>query len=458
MLQDLHLYLAAVPGMALRAQHLQDAYEANDLAPFTVDPQLAAVVGPEPRWCLDEAYIKSRDAELRTVAAELAVLNAAAGVTRFMELAEQAQLAASADAMYRLGQLVGEHAADPLSWLEEAQKNDCQPLIDATLKRALSDTGKDSRVVGVIRKALDRPQLRGTVISTVLAGERLSPICELVLDALSLEDTRLLQFVVLRKNNADPVLHRLLTHSVQAISSITALYFAIGVKHGPPLPPEWLQPWRKAVLQLRANELEQHECWRLGQLLRHLATADPDLVEEWYISLLEEQESRFVCLPDFHQDPPNLLALLPRQHRQRLAAHCANRPYIDIANNPFTALVDVDADLATQLLDEGIFTTRDLLKALVGQRGEVLENLGPLLMRRGVSVDEIAAAAAAPAPGFYFGSDLEDAKTVIKKFTPLLDRADPTLRAIAAAGIRLQQNRLSRARHEEHKRRVRGDL
>lgn len=458
MLEDLRLHLAAVPGLALHAQHLQDAYEANDLTPFIVDPQLVAIVGQEPRWRLNEAYINGKDAdvELHTVAAELAVLNAAAGVTRFMELAEQAQLAGSTNAMYRLGQLVGEHVADPLLWLEEAQKNNCQPLIDATLKRALGETGDDSRVVGVIRKALFQPRLRGIVISTVLAGERLSPSCELVLDALSSEDTRLLQFVVLRKDNADPVLRRLLTHPVQAISSITALYFAVGVKHGPPLPSEWLKPWRRAVLQLRANKLEQHDRWRLGQLLRHLATADPDLVEEWYVSLLEEHERRFVCLPDFYQDPPNLLTLLPRQHRQRLAVRCANRPYI--GDNPFTALVGVDTDLATQLLDEGILTTRDLLGALVGQRGEVLQTLGPLLMRHGVPADEIAAAAAVPAPGFYFGSDLEDAKTVIEQFTPLLDPADPTLRAIAVAGIRLQQNRLSRARHEEHKRRVRGDL
>jgi hypothetical protein len=129
MLQDLHLHLAAVPGLALRAQRLQDAYKANDLAPFTVDPQLATVVGPEPRWRLDEAYIKGRDAKLRTVAAEFTVLNAAVGVTRIIELAEQAQLADPSNDIHRLAQLVGEHVADPLAWLEEAQKTTTNLLL-----------------------------------------------------------------------------------------------------------------------------------------------------------------------------------------------------------------------------------------------------------------------------------------------------------------------------------------
>ena len=442
MLQDLHLYLAVVPGLALRAQRLQDAYDVGDLTPFTVDPQLVAVVAPEPRWRPEDygSYTRDRDAALRTVAAQLTALNATAGVTRFMELAGQARLAGPRDDMHWLAQLVGEHVADPIPWFEAAQKNDCQPLIDPTLKHTLSDTGEDSRVVEIIRKALDQPQLRGSVISTVLAGERLSSTSELVLDALGLEDTGLLEAVVLRRDNADPVLHRLLTHPVQAISSITALYFAVGVPYGPPLPAEWLNHWRRAVLQLRTNELGQSECWRLGQLLRHLATADPELVEQWYVSLLEEQESHFVCFPDFHHDPPNLLALLPRQHRQRLAVRCANQPYI--GDHPLTALVGVDGDLATQLLIEGTLTTRDLLAALVGQQGEVLETIGPLLMRHGVSAGEIAAAATAPTSGWSYGSDLQDAEAVIDKFTSLLDHEDPALRAIAAAIVALQQNRV----------------
>lgn len=457
MLQDLHLYLAAVPGLALRAQRLQDAHDVGDLAPFTVDPQLATVVAPEPRWTPDyETYTRDRAAVLRTVAAQLATLNATAGVTRFMELAGQAQLAGSRDDMHWLAQLVGEHVTDPIPWFEAAQKNNCQPLIDPTLKHALDGTSENSLIVEIIRKALDQPQLRGNVISTILAGERLSSICESVLDALVLEDTRFLEVVILRKDNADPVLHRLLTHPVQAIASTTALYFAVAVKHGPPLPAEWLTHWRKAVLQLRANELGQSERWRLGQLLRHLATADPDLVEEWYVSLLEEQERNFVCFPDFHHDSPNPLTLLPRQHRRRLAVRCANHPYI--GDNPLTALVGVDADLATQLLNEGTLTARDLLEALVGQQGEVLETLGPLLMRHGIFADEIAAAATAPTSGWSFGSDLQDAETAIDKFTSLLDREDPALRTIAAAIVTLQQNRLSRAQREQHERRVRGEL
>ncbi|MGH3707623.1 MAG: hypothetical protein ACRDRQ_05870 [Pseudonocardiaceae bacterium] len=457
MLQDLHLYLAAVPGLALRAQRLQDAYDIGDLAPFAVDPQLAAVVAPEPRWTPDyESYTRGRAAALRTVAAQLAALNAAAGVARFMELAGQAQLAGSRDDMHWLAQLVGEHVTDPIAWFEAAQKNDCWLLIDATLKHVLDDTSEDSRVVEIIRKALGQPRLRGTVISTVLVGERLSSTRELVLDALGLEDTGLLEIVILRRDNADPVLHRLLTHPVQAIASTAALYFAVAVEHGPPLPAEWFTHWRKAVLQLRANELGQSARWRLGQLLRHLATADPDLVEEWYVSLLEEQESNCVCFPDFHDDSPNPLTLLPRQHRRRLAVRCANQPCI--GDNPLTALVGVDAELATQLLSEGTLTTRDLLEALVGQQGEVLETLGPLLMRHGVFADEIAAAATASTSGGSFGSDLLDAETTIDKFTSLLDQEYPALRAIAAAIVALQQNRLSRVHREQHERRVRGEL
>jgi hypothetical protein len=114
------------------------------------------------------------------------------------------------------------------------------------------------------------------------------------LDDLTDADKGLLDQTLARRQRPDPVLWRLLTHPVASIRSTTALYFAVGTDHGPPLPGEWSGQWRTVVLAMNAEELGQHAEWRAGELLRHLARIDPDLFEQWYTTRLAEMRAGYL--------------------------------------------------------------------------------------------------------------------------------------------------------------------
>lgn len=60
-----------------------------------------------------------------------------------------------------------------------------------------------------------------------------------------------------------------------------------------------------------------------------------------------------------------------------------------------TRLVGTDRELAERLLDDGTVDTHHLLEAVTGQRNAVLEQLGALLLERGVAPADIASCAGA---------------------------------------------------------------
>jgi len=182
---------------------------------------------------------------------------------------------------------------------------------------------------------------------------------------------------------------------------------------------------------MNAEELGQHDEWRAGELLRHLARTDPDLFEQWYTNRLAEMRAGYLRTPR-PRGSETLLALLPGAHRRRLAELCAGRPRI--GPSLLTHLVGADTDLATALLDDGSVTPQDLLESLLGQRGPILEALTPVLYARGVPAADLAAAASGQV-GWVAGSESGGHQTILDYFQHLLEHDDPALRAVAEAGV-----------------------
>jgi hypothetical protein len=70
-----------------------------------------------------------------------------------------------------------------------------------------------------------------------------------------------------------------------------------------------------------------------------------------------------------------------------------------IGENLLTYLVGRDRDLAEELLDDGTVPLDKMTGVVAGQRNEILEEIGPLLLDRGVTPDEIAQLAGLPVSG-----------------------------------------------------------
>lgn len=305
----------------------------------------------------------------------------------------------------------------------------------------------------MVGSILDDAELHASVIAAVLTATKRSPSVDLVLDAMTAADARQLHRSLILRDTMDPVLERLLSHPAPVIAAATVLAL-----HGGVPSPVWHRDgnaatlWRRAVLQLDIDDVSPQERWRVDRLMSHLARNDPDLFERWFEVQLGKH-SYFRGQIRIRQDEEEPLAILPRVHRERLARRCAGLQYTGA--NPLTALIGADAELAATLLQEGVASTDMLLDAMLGQRGAMLEALGPLLIRDGVTPEQIAATGNWDT---VWGHESSVHQKRLDYFTELAKRDDSDLSAIGRAGIQQQQKLVDQALAHERSQRVRGNL
>ncbi|MEV6753148.1 hypothetical protein [Streptomyces sp. NPDC051214] len=341
------------------------------------------------------------------------------------------------------------HLADPAAWHAAATAARSPLMVHAALTRWLT-TSPHTLSTDVLTAALDDPRFRIGVISTVLGRGDDDEAAEFVIGAMRSEDAWLLDSLFIQ-DEPNAVLHHLLLHPVPAIASSAAIAFAVGQPHGPALPAAWRPDWRDAVQHLRPEDLSQHDRWRAGQLLGHLADHDPDLLEIWYTERLDEMADRgFFVAPEPHGCELHL-ERLPQEHRYRLTVRCISLPRI--GHSPLIQLIGTDRDLAERLLRDRAVTPDNLLETLVGQRNETLERLGPLLLGHGVAPAHIAANVAWV--DSWWGEDSARHQHLIDYFVSLATRV-PELASVATAGLAQQEEQLREAERRERAARVRG--
>ncbi|MGW8452778.1 hypothetical protein ACWGLO_14900 [Streptomyces niveus] len=455
-LATLHPLLKASPGLALRARRMLDSLRERDgtwpeLPSFNVDPDVETFTG-QRRWIrLKAADAAEPDERLyvEALAQKIAELGPHDGVARFERLAEQSTLAGDQNGGIWVADQMAPLLSDPRAWYESAVTSGNPLLLRSALGQWLK-TDPDTVPRGVLAKSLDSPEFRSAVISVVLGRAEIDDSAEFVIAAMRKEDVDLLDSLFLR-DGPDEMLRRLLLHPIAAIASIGAVGFAVGQPDGPSLPEVWRPAWREVVQHMRVEDLPQHSQWRAGQLLGHLAEGDPDLFEAWFTERLDEMTDRGFFTPLEPRGCEAHLATLPQSHRHRLAIRCTG--LLRIGPSPLIQLVGPDRDLAERLLREGEVTADQLLEALTGQRNEVLESLGPLLLDQGVPAARIAATTA-----FYdtwWGSASTRHQELIDYFIALSTRV-PALTAVAAAGHAQQESLLREALQKERAERVRG--
>ncbi|MGW6522124.1 hypothetical protein [Streptomyces sp. NPDC054962] len=449
--------LQTFPGLALRTRRMLSAAYARSgdaarrLSTLDIDPDLESFTG----WCRrDDLEDRDEAAQGRALAVEalaqkIAALGPLDGVARFDSLVEQSKLAGDHGGGVWVADRMVPHLADPAAWHAVAASAGSPLMLRAALTRWLT-TSPGTLSSDVLTAALDDPRFRANVLSTVLERGEDDEAAEFVIEAMRAEDAWQLDSLFIQ-DEPNEVLHRLLLHPVPAIASSAAISFAVGQPHGPRLPGAWRPAWRDAVQHLRPGDLSQHDHWRAGQLLGHLADHDPDLLEAWYIERLDELADRgYFVAPEPHGCDLHL-DRLPQAHRYRLAVRCAGLPRI--GHSPLIQLVGPDRDLAERLLRGGVVTPDNLLDALVGQRNETLEHLGPLLLSHGVPPAHIAANLAWV--DSWWGEDSARHQHFIDYFTALATRV-PALASVATAALAQQQELLRDAEHRERAARVRG--
>ncbi|MGW5212694.1 hypothetical protein ACWEQO_16175 [Streptomyces sp. NPDC004051] len=385
--------------------------------------------------------------QAKTLAKRLTALGPCAGVARFGELAEQAQVVGDYTG-YLTAVRMAELMTDPAAWYQAAAESGETLLLGTALTQWLT-TAPNTVPPSVLLTALDDAASRPTVINAVLARSVVDKTGELVIDSMQAEDAALLETLI--RHEPDDVMHRLLIHTIPAIATSAAISFSVGVPHGPALPAEWQTSWRRAMQNLRIDHLPPHNQWRAGKVLAYLAKHDADTFESWFHERLQDMTAQGWYASPLPHDSDHILAYLPRPHRLRLAIHCIGLPCV--GHSALIHLVGSDTELAQHLLDEHAVSPDKLVDALFGQRNAAVEKIGPLLLERGASAGRIAAAVAWC--DSWSGDRSRMHSQLLDYFTALADRV-PALRAVAAAGCAQQEKLLHQAEERERAARVRG--
>ncbi|MBQ1076694.1 ATP-binding protein [Micromonospora sp. C31] len=456
-LESLRPALQRVPGLALRAQRLvfdleQRGQTTGDLIQaFELDSDLEDLVGRHDPYLADdlEAALQERGAATDALARRLAALGPALGTARFIGLLQQEGLAVEHPSGGWIAERIKQHMGDPAAWYHAAAAAGEPSLLRAATERCLAenpDTLPEAAIAGALRDS----KLRPAVISAMLARSEVDDLAELVIGDLRAEDAPMLRRLFTR-DAPDDVLHQLLLHPIPAIAGATAMSFGVGQKHGPALPEQWRPEWEEAIRHLRAEDLDTHGKWRTGELLKHLAEHEPDLFEAWFERQFDEaDEKRFISAPE-PRGCERLLGKLPQPHRERLARRCAGRPWI--GKSLLTYLVGRDQELAERLLDDRTVTLDGLLEVVLGERNQTLEEIGPLLLERGVAPQRIAATAGGLVSGW--GPESAKHQEIFEYFSGLGERV-PALAPVGEAGCIQQATLRERAEARERQERVRG--
>ncbi len=456
-LATLHHLLRKFPGLALRARRILNAAyrraggEERDLLPLDVDPDLDAFTSS--MWggeaCNREEYARRKALAVESLAQKIAALGPLGGVARFDVLAEQCELAGDHGGGIWLADRMVPHLTDPAAWHAAAVAAGSPVVHRAALVGWLT-ASPGTLSTKVLASVLDDPRFRIGAITAAIGRAEDDEATAFVVAAMRAEDAWLLGSIFFH-DEPNEVLYRLLLHPDPVVAGSAAVTFAVGQPHGPALPESWRITWRDVVQRLRPARLPERDQWSAGQLLGHLAESDPDLLEAWYVGCLDDIADRGYFTAPEPDDCDLHLDRLPRPHRYRLALRCAGLTCI--GHSPLVQLVGADRDLAERLIGDGAVTVDNLLEALVGQRNETLERLGPLLLDLGVPAPRIAAEVAWA--DSWWGEDSARHQHLIDYFTDLSNRV-PALAAVAEAGLAQQTKQLRRAEFKEHAARVRG--
>jgi hypothetical protein len=342
--------------------------------------------------------------------------------------------------------------AEANPWIEAGMRAGLTYELAALFRASLAQTADVPRWLA---SALAGPA-RHTAIRAALEPSLNTPSANEVLKAIDENDVWLVETIIWSRSREglDEVCRALVRHPVESVRAAASLCFGLNAKdHMPMLPADWYAEWAEAFVVAPLRDLGRDD-HRLGELLAHLVTRDPDLVERWLVRVLSQDFMRAAySLPD-HAD----LRRLPRSHRDRLMRRFGSEP---ASYQLLAQLLGDDVDWLGQLLNDQVIEQSEALTALgnIGNDGpsripQILR-LAPALVSHGVEPEAVAYQA-------LFGGHMGEASTYSEQLRAAFERtppcADETAERVRLAGIRLFSVQRDQAAAAERERRIAGEL
>ncbi|WP_343317547.1 ATP-binding protein [Arthrobacter sp. TMP15] len=352
------------------------------------DDHLALFVGAqEPDDDID-GWMADRREQLTSLARDLDKLTAAEGVTEHQRLVVEASVLDGNNEGTAFASTLAEHVANAGAWLEAAIKAIARPLVAPLITKARAD-GAD--IDDLVMSAIEVPELRHEALRAITHEDcELDDLAHTVIDGLTDDDVPLIGDLWIHES-VTPILRELLIHTRASVRALAAVAFGEGTRGRGPEVPEDLRPvWRTALVGAAPDQLPQHSRWRLGEILKHVLTTDPELCADWFIANAETTgfSSRARRLV---KSFPDVLRNLPQDQKRRIVTTLGAETLIH--SGYAGDVLGTDTKLASDLLAEDVVDGEDLLRMMSGYRDHSVIALAPALMAAQVSPQRIVAAA-----------------------------------------------------------------
>ncbi|MFJ4170294.1 ATP-binding protein [Paenarthrobacter sp. NPDC089714] len=348
------------------------------------DDRLARFIGVREPDDDIEVWMADRREQWTSLACELDKLTAAEGVTEYNRLVAEASVLDGNHEGASFGGTLAEHVTNPSTWLEAAIRAVARPLVAPLMTKARAD-GAD--IDDLVISAVEVPELRPEVLRAIMHEDgELDDLAHTILDGLTDDDVLPIGDLWIHES-LTPILRALLVHPCVSVRALAAVTFREGARgRGPALPEELRPAWRTALVGATPDQLPHHSKWRLGEILKHSVTTDPELCAEWFIS--NAKTPGFSSLARrLVRSFPNVLRNLPEAQKRQVVTTLGAETLIQ--SGYAGDVLGTHAKLASDLLAEGVVDGEVLLRSLSGYRDHTVEALAPALLTAQIAPQRI---------------------------------------------------------------------
>ena len=345
---------------------------------------------------------------------------------------------------------LAEISDDPLPWLRASIRQVFMPEGCAFAERLAREGNLPAAEA---RTLLAAPASRDKITEILLGSE--PPATEatgLAADALGTDDYLLLSDLIRRGAVAPERLKDLLSRPDPAFTAVAAASLFNGQPDGQDWDPGELEPtWLSALAALHPARITGCPGHDMAELFKYLAARHPDTLTGIITRTLDEtgQVHPYASLPHECWD---VLRELPGPSKLQLWRHFQHQPMIRWLLRPH--LIGSGTQWIAQLLDADEASPDEVLAGYNGTQPDTpIEGLAKLLVPRGIDPARIAALRLY---GFHAGSLSSWYQTIINSFTAMLQDDDPSVKAVATAGIELFTRQRDQAARNEKLQRIRG--
>lgn len=305
------------------------------------------------------------------------------------------------------------------------------------------------------RSLLASPASRAEIIEVLLGSEPpSSPSTELAAAAFTINDYRLMQWLMLRGRLTAERQTALLTQPDPELRAPVAVAIFTGRRSREDWSPGELEPaWLAALDGLQPSRTPGCPGYDMADLFKYLASHYPDTLTRIISRSLSDagESGAYGALPYECWD---VIQLLPASSKLELRRQFQDQPVRRWLLH--SHMVGPDTEWLEELLTTHEISPDEALSCYTGTSPDVpIEALAKLLVPRGIDPVRIAGLRFY---GSWSGNFSSWYQAIISSFEGMSGNEDPSVRAVAEAGVRLFTAERDQAARHERIQRIRGDL